>query len=216
VPVTSRKVEIARKTRETDISLALDPDAMVAGGIKTGLPFFDHLLTSMSFHGGLGLTVEARGDLEVDPHHLVEDTGLVLGQAFAGVLEKTGKVARFGHAVIPMDEALAEVTIDVCGRPTLSLQASFPQPLAGAFDLSLLREFFAALASQARISLHVEVRRGQNSHHSGQGSAGGVRGKRPGNVIQGKDRIAIDNCRLFTAAVRYLLYRINQVSCNGR
>jgi imidazoleglycerol-phosphate dehydratase len=143
---------------------------MVAGGIKTGLPFFDHLLTSMSFHGGLGLAVEARGDLEVDPHHLVEDTGLVLGQAFARVLEKTGKVARFGHAVIPMDEALAEVTIDVCGRPTLSLQASFPQPLAGAFDLSLLREFFAALASQARISLHVEVRRGQNSHHMAEAS----------------------------------------------
>jgi len=165
VPVTSRKVEIARKTRETDISLALDPDAAVAGGIRTGLPFFDHLLTSMSFHGALGLAVTASGDLEVDPHHLVEDLGLVLGQAFAGVLEKTGKVARFGHAVIPMDEALAEVTIDVCGRPTLSLLASFPQPLAGAFDLSLLREFFTALASQARISLHVEVRRGQNSHH---------------------------------------------------
>ena len=172
VIVTSRKVEIARKTRETDISLALDPDAaddteyrVGAGGIRTGLPFFDHLLTSMSFHGALGLAVTARGDLEVDPHHLVEDTGLVLGQAFAGVLEKTGKVARFGHAVIPMDEALAEVTVDVCGRPTLSLHASFPQPLAGTFDLSLLREFLTALASQARISLHVEVRRGDNSHH---------------------------------------------------
>jgi imidazoleglycerol-phosphate dehydratase len=163
--VPSRKSEITRKTRETDISLTLDPDAAVAGGITTGLPFFDHLLTSMSFHGRLGLRIAAKGDIDVDPHHLVEDTGLVLGQGLAGVLGKTGAVARFGHAVIPMDEALAEVTIDVCGRATLSLQASFPQPYAGTFDISLLREFFAALADQARISLHVEIRRGENSHH---------------------------------------------------
>jgi imidazoleglycerol-phosphate dehydratase len=161
----SRKTEVVRTTRETDISLTLDPDAAVAGGITTGLPFFDHLLTSMSFHGRLGLKIAAQGDIDVDPHHLVEDTGLVLGQALAAVLEKTGKVARFAHAVIPMDEALAEVTIDVCGRATLSLHASFPQPRAGTFDLSLLREFFTALAGQARIALHVEIRRGENSHH---------------------------------------------------
>ncbi len=163
--VASRKVQCARKTRETDITLGLDPDQALEGGIATGLPFFDHLLTSMAFHGSFGLSVGARGDLEVDPHHLVEDTGLVLGQAFAEVLQKTGQVARFGHAVIPMDEALAEAVIDVCGRPTLSWRASFPQPLAGSFDLSLLREFLTALAAQARISLHLEVRRGENSHH---------------------------------------------------
>jgi imidazoleglycerol-phosphate dehydratase len=163
--VPSRKVQIARKTRETDITLTLDPDAAVAGVIRTGLPFLDHLLTSMSFHGRLGLVVEGSGDLEVDAHHMVEDTGLVLGQALSNVLEKTGHVTRFGHAVIPMDEALAEVTIDVCGRPTLSWHADFPQPMAGTFDLSLLREFFTALAAQARISLHIDVRRGENSHH---------------------------------------------------
>ncbi len=163
--MSSRRVQVSRKTRETDINLTLDPDAVVAGGIKTGLPFFDHLLVSMSFHGRLGLALDAKGDIDVDPHHLLEDTGLVLGQALSGVLEKTGQVARFGHAVIPMDEALAEVTVDVCGRPTLFWQASFPQPLAGAFDLPLLREFLLALAAQARISLHVEVRRGENSHH---------------------------------------------------
>ena len=163
--MASRKVQVARKTRETDITLTLDPDAPVAGAIRTGLPFLDHLLTSMSFHGGLGLVLEGRGDLDVDAHHMVEDTGLVLGQAFAGVLEKTGQVTRFGHAVIPMDEALAEVTVDVCGRSTLFWHALFPQPRAGTFDLSLLREFFTALAGQARISLHVEVRRGENSHH---------------------------------------------------
>ena len=163
--VAKRRIEIARATRETDITLALDPDGPPGGSVRTGLPFFDHLLTSMAFHGRMGLTVSAKGDLEVDPHHLVEDTGLVLGQALAGLLERTGSVARFGHAVIPMDEALSEVTIDVCGRPTLELHADFPQPTAGAFDLSLLREFFTGLSSQARISLHVEVRRGENSHH---------------------------------------------------
>jgi imidazoleglycerol-phosphate dehydratase len=163
--VASRKVQVARKTRETDITLTLDPDAPVAGAIRTGLPFLDHLLTSMSFHGGLGLVLEGSGDLDVDAHHMVEDTGLVLGQALAGVLEKTGQVSRFGHSVIPMDEALAEVTVDVCGRSSLFWHALFPQPRAGTFDLSLLREFFTALAGQARISLHVEVRRGENSHH---------------------------------------------------
>ncbi len=163
--VPSRKVQVTRKTRETDITLTLDPDTAVPGAIRTGLPFLDHLLTSMSFHGRLGLSLEGTGDLEVDAHHMVEDTGLVLGQAFADVLAKTGHVTRFGHAVVPMDEALAEVTIDVCGRPTLSWHASFPQPMAGTFDLSLLREFFTALASQARISLHVDIRRGENSHH---------------------------------------------------
>jgi imidazoleglycerol-phosphate dehydratase len=163
--VAPRKIQIKRTTRETDITLTLDPDSAVDGGISTGLPFFDHLLSSMAFHGRLGLAVDAKGDLEVDPHHLVEDTGLVLGQALAGILEKTGAVARFGHAVIPMDEALAEAVIDVCGRPTLRWHAAFPQPLAGTFDCALLREFLAALAAQARISLHVEVRRGENTHH---------------------------------------------------
>jgi imidazoleglycerol-phosphate dehydratase len=163
--VTSRKVQITRTTRETDVTLVLDPDGALEGGISTGLPFFDHLLTSMAFHGPLGLSVAAKGDIAVDPHHLVEDAGLVLGQAFSGLLEKGGAVRRFGHAVIPMDEALAEVAIDVCGRPTLSLHAAFPQAYAGTFDLSLLREFFMALASQARISLHIELRRGENSHH---------------------------------------------------
>ncbi len=162
--MASRKVTISRQTRETQIALTLDPDVTAEPAVRTGLPFFDHLLSSMSFHGRFTLAVEGTGDLDVDPHHLVEDVGLVLGQAFSGVLDK-GPVARFSHAVVPMDEALAEVTIDVCGRPTLVLNASFPQAVAGTFDLSLLREFFNGLASQARISLHVDVRRGENSHH---------------------------------------------------
>ena len=163
--MSSRLVQLSRATHETQISLTLDPDAAVEGGIDTGIAFFDHMLTAMSFHGRLGLSVAAKGDIAVDPHHLVEDVGLVLGQAFAEVLVKTGATARFGHAVIPMDEALAEVVIDVCGRPTLSLHAVFTHLWAGTFDLSLLREFFVALASSARISLHIEVRRGENGHH---------------------------------------------------
>ncbi len=161
----SRRTEISRTTRETQIVVTLDPDSALEGGIHTGLPFFDHILTSMAFHGRFGLTIDAKGDLDVDPHHLVEDTGLVLGQAFAAVLEKGGQVTRFSHAVIPMDEALAEVTIDVCGRPTLVWRVRFRQALAGSFDVTLLREFFDALTAQARISLHVESRRGRNSHH---------------------------------------------------
>lgn len=159
-----RKVTIDRATRETDISLTLDPDAAGEPAVRTGVSFFDHMLSSMSFHGGFALAVKGKGDLEVDAHHLVEDVGLVLGQALSAVLEK-GPVGRFGHAVVPMDEALSEVTIDVCGRPTLVFNASFPQPYAGTFDLALLREFFGGLASAARISLHVDVRRGENAHH---------------------------------------------------
>jgi imidazoleglycerol-phosphate dehydratase len=163
--MSSRRVQRSRATRETEISITLDPDGPVEGGISTGLPFFDHLLTAASFHGRLGLAVKASGDLEVDPHHLVEDTGLVLGQAFAEVFAKTGPVARFAHEVIPMDEALAEAAIDVCGRPTLTWIAAFPDGLAGTFPLSLLREFLLGFVAEARISLHLEVRRGENGHH---------------------------------------------------
>jgi imidazoleglycerol-phosphate dehydratase len=111
------------------------------------------------------LDLEAKGDLAVDAHHLVEDTGLVLGQAFAEIFAAAGQVARFGHAVIPMDEALSEVAVDVCGRPTLAWRAGFPQVWVGAFDTSLLKEFFSAFVSQAKISLHAETRCGENSHH---------------------------------------------------
>jgi imidazoleglycerol-phosphate dehydratase len=159
-----RTATVARKTRETDITLTIDLDA-AGGTVRTGVPFLDHMLASMAFHGRFRLEIEAAGDLAVDAHHLVEDVGLVLGQALSEVLARSGAVARFGHAVIPMDEALAEVAVDVCGRPTLALRASFPQAWAGDFDLSLVREFLGGLASQARISLHAETRRGENSHH---------------------------------------------------
>jgi len=164
----SRKAEVSRKTRETEISIVLDFDLAAESVVRTGLPFFDHLLSAMSFHGGFHLNLTGQGDLEVDPHHLMEDTGLVLGQALAEILGTSGPIARFGYAAIPMDEALAEVVLDVCGRPTLAWKAEFPQPRAGLFDLSLLKEFFTALAGRAGMSLHACVRYAENGHHAAE------------------------------------------------
>ena len=163
-----RCIETSRKTKETDVTVGLDLSGPGDIRVDTGLPFFDHLLTSMAFHGGFGLSVKARGDVEVDAHHLVEDTGLVIGNALADILQRCQPVARFGHAVIPMDEALAEVAVDVCGRPTLGYRPRFPQARAGSFDLWLLREFFLALSNQARVSIHVDTRGAENSHHAAE------------------------------------------------
>jgi len=132
--------------------------------VDTGVPFFDHLLRSMAFHGRLGLNIRARGDLEVDEHHLVEDTGLALGEVFARLLEQ-GPVERFGYAVAPMDEALAEAAVDVCRRPNLVFTGQFTQARVGSFEAALLREFLTALAARARIALHASLRYGANSHH---------------------------------------------------
>ena len=162
--MSSRKVEIERKTKETDISLSLDID----GGsisISTGLPFFDHLLTAMTFHGDIGIDLKAKGDLEVDPHHLVEDTGLVLGAALKKTVDTYGAVKRFGNTVIPMDEALSEITLDVCSRPYLVYNADYPQEYSGQFQMTLIKEFFIALSNAAGMALHANCRYGDNSHH---------------------------------------------------
>ena len=160
-----RTASLTRKTRETEISMTVCPDTPGDIAISTGLPFFDHLLHAMAFHGGMTLSVRASGDLEVDPHHLVEDVGLVLGTLLDQWLEAHGPVERFGSAEAPMDEALARVVIDVCGRPTSVLRADLPQTRAGTFDLYLVREFWVALAGRARISLHGLVEYGENAHH---------------------------------------------------
>lgn len=157
-------VEIKRKTKETDIRLSLD---MTGKGVDIDTPvaFFNHMLTAMAFHGGFALSVKADGDIDVDPHHLVEDIGLVLGDALAKSAEKTGVVKRYGYSIIPMDEAVSEAVIDICGRPSLVFNADFPQPKAGTFDMSLIREFLIALSNRAQIALHCTCRYGQNSHH---------------------------------------------------
>lgn len=161
----TRNITIHRKTKETDIQLSLDLSGTGSVKCATGLPFFDHMLHAMAFHGKFDLEIEATGDLEVDPHHLVEDVGLVLGQALKESVEKYGGVVRYAHKVIPMDEAISEVTMDVCMRPYLVYKADYPQDRSGNFDMWLVREFFHALAAKGAITLHAVVRYGENSHH---------------------------------------------------
>lgn len=158
-------ISVKRKTKETDISLSVGIDDSRVIDIKTPLPFFNHMLTAMAFHGGFSFSIEADGDVDVDPHHLVEDIGLVLGDAFSRLGAENSPLCRYGFSVIPMDDALSEVVIDICGRPYAVFNADFPQAMSGTFDMSLLREFFIAFANKAQISLHCNCRYGANSHH---------------------------------------------------
>jgi len=159
-----RTSEITRKTKETDITLKLCLD----GGevkIDTGIGFFDHMLNSFATHGGFGLEISAKGDLEVDGHHTVEDVGIVLGKAFNEALGDKGSIERFGSFYVPMDEALAFASVDVSGRPFLVFDAEFPQAVCGDYDCSLTVEFMRALAYNALITLHIKSVYGDNSHH---------------------------------------------------
>ena len=159
-----RTSEITRKTKETDITLTLCLD----GGevkIDTGIGFFDHMLNSFATHGGFGLEISAKGDLEVDGHHTVEDVGIVLGKAFNEALGDKGSIERFGSFYVPMDEALAFASVDVSGRPFLVFDAEFPQAVCGDYDCSLTVEFMRALAYNAQITLHIKSVYGDNSHH---------------------------------------------------
>jgi imidazoleglycerol-phosphate dehydratase len=163
--MSEKTLSFSRSTKETKIELTLSPEPGLPGLIETGVPFLGHVLTSMAFHGGFGLSVRAEGDLHVDPHHLVEDLGLVLGDAFHRLFEVRGTVARFGHAVVPMDDALSEAAVDVCERSFLVYRADYPQTVVGTFQVDLLKEFFQAFTNRARINLHVICRYGDNSHH---------------------------------------------------
>lgn len=160
----SRTAELHRRTKETDIRVKLDLDG---GGIdiSTGIGFFDHMLTALCVHGGLGLELEALGDLEVDCHHTVEDTGIVLGQALREALGDRSGIKRYGHAFIPMDEAMGFCALDISGRPFLVFDASFPQAVTGGFDCCMTEEFFRALATNAGLTLHMRCEYGENSHH---------------------------------------------------
>ncbi|MCI1956006.1 MAG: imidazoleglycerol-phosphate dehydratase HisB [Oscillospiraceae bacterium] len=153
-----------RKTKETDISLELCLDG---GGvsISTGIGFFDHMLNSFAVHGSFGLRLKTVGDLEVDCHHTVEDTGIVLGDAFADALGDRSGIARFGSFYAPMDEALAFAAVDVSGRPFLVFHADFPQERIGGYDSCMTEEFFRAFAFHAGITLHARVEYGENAHH---------------------------------------------------
>ena len=160
-----RTVSLARKTLETDITLTLSLDGSGNTDIATGIGFLDHMLTALTRHALLDLTLRATGDLHIDFHHTTEDVGIVLGQAVAQALGERRGITRFGHALIPMDEALAEVAIDLSGRPFLAWDVTFAQPKIGEMDTELFEEFFRALAFNALLTLHVTRRAGHNAHH---------------------------------------------------
>ncbi len=161
----SRTSQIHRTTGETEVQLSLDLDGAGGGERATGVGFFDHLLDAVARHGLLDLDVRADGDLETGPHHTVEDTGIALGQALDEALGDRAGIRRFGHAVVPMDEARASAAIDVSGRPFTLFEGEFPAERVGDFDTDLAEEFFRAVAGAAKLTLHVRVETGTNAHH---------------------------------------------------
>jgi len=161
----SRHSVVNRKTKETDISLELSVDGSGKSAIKTGVPFMDHMLDLLTVHGFFDLTIQAAGDTEIDAHHTVEDIGITLGTAFTQALGDFSAINRYGSAAVPMDETLVRVDLDFSKRPYLCYHMDIPTTRVGDFDTELVVEFFRALAQHGGITLHVELVRGQNSHH---------------------------------------------------
>ncbi|MEL4305581.1 imidazoleglycerol-phosphate dehydratase HisB [Methanococcoides sp. LMO-2] len=159
-----RNAKIARKTKETDIRMELDLDGKGSAEINTGIGFFDHMLNSFARHGSFDLKIDATGDLIVDEHHLIEDTAIVLGQAIAQAVGDKNGIARFGEARIPMDEALADVVLDLGGRSYLVMNAEFDSPRVGEMNTQLVKHFFESLTENAKMNLHATVT-GFNDHH---------------------------------------------------
>ena len=161
----SRTAQISRQTKETSVALELGLDGSGAGERATGVGFLDHMLDLVARHGRLDLTVRATGDLQTGAHHTVEDTGIVLGQALDQALGDRRGITRYGHAVVPMDEARASCAIDISGRPYCRFDADLPPGATGDFDHELTEEFFRAVSNSARLTLHVTVETGTNAHH---------------------------------------------------
>lgn len=164
-----RKAELSRTTQETKIEASLQIDGSGKSDIATGIGFLDHMLVLLARHSGFDLTVKVEGDLYVDGHHSAEDTGIVLGQILARAVGDKRGIERYGHAVVPMDEALLEAVIDLSGRPFLVFDAEFNSPAIGDFDTQLTEEFFRALAYNAGMTLHLNCRYGKNDHHKAEG-----------------------------------------------
>jgi imidazoleglycerol-phosphate dehydratase len=166
--MTSRTASVARDTLETRISVTVNLDGTGKSDLVTGLPFLEHMLDQVARHGMLDLTVKADGDLEIDAHHTVEDIGITLGQAVAQAVGEKKGIQRYGHAYVPLDEALSRVVIDFSGRPELVFEVPFTRPRVGDFDVDLFREFFQGFANHALVTLHVDNLRGGNSHHQAE------------------------------------------------
>jgi len=164
-PPPARNARVERHTRETRITVELDLDGTGRADLASGIPFLDHMLDQVARHGMVDLVVRAEGDLEIDAHHTVEDIGIVLGQALAKAVGDKAGLARYGHAYVPLDEALSRVVIDLSGRPGLEFHVAFTRARVGTFDVDLTHEFFQGFANHAFATLHVDNLRGVNAHH---------------------------------------------------
>lgn len=161
----NRSARIERDTLETRIAVSLDLDGQGRGSFDTGIPFLEHMLDQVARHGLIDLEITARGDLHIDAHHTVEDIGITLGQAFARAVGDKKGIRRYGHAYVPLDEALSRVVIDLSGRPGLEMHADFRRSMIGEFDVDLFHEFFQGFVNHALVTLHVDSIRGRNAHH---------------------------------------------------
>jgi imidazoleglycerol-phosphate dehydratase len=163
-----RQADISRNTLETKIRVALDLDGTGVSNLATGVGFFDHMLDQIARHGMIDLTVEAAGDLHIDAHHTIEDVGITLGQALAKAVGDKKGLRRYGHAYVPLDEALSRAVVDLSGRPGLVFNVPFTRATVGEFDVDLVREFFQGLVNHAGMTLHIDALRGENSHHQAE------------------------------------------------
>lgn len=163
-----REAAITRKTLETEVSVRIHLDGGGTSRLATGVPFLDHMLDQVARHGVFDLEIEAKGDLHIDAHHTVEDVGITLGQAFARAVGDKKGVRRYGHAYVPLDEALSRVVVDLSGRPGLAMRIDFVRPRIGEFDVDLVREFFQGFVNHAQVTLHVDNLKGDNAHHQAE------------------------------------------------
>lgn len=163
--MTERSAEVTRDTLETQISVAINLDGSGKAELDTGLPFLEHMLDQIARHGLVDLHIKAAGDLHIDAHHTVEDIGITLGQAFAKAVGDKKGITRYGHAYVPLDEALSRVVVDFSGRPGLEFHVPFTRSMVGGFDVDLFYEFFQGFVNHALVTLHVDNLRGDNSHH---------------------------------------------------
>ena len=163
--MSNRQAAVNRDTLETQISVAVNLDGTGSAEFNTGVPFLEHMLDQVARHGMLDLEIKARGDLHIDGHHTVEDIGITLGQAVASAVGDKRGIRRYGHAYVPLDEALSRVVIDFSGRPGLEYHATYPRARIGDFDVDLLHEFFQGFCNHAGVTLHIDALRGDNAHH---------------------------------------------------
>jgi imidazoleglycerol-phosphate dehydratase len=163
-----RKAEVTRNTLETQIAVAINIDGTGVSQFNTGLPFLDHMLDQVARHGMMDIAVVAKGDLHIDAHHTVEDIGITLGQAFTKALGDKKGINRYGHAYVPLDEALSRVVLDCSGRPGLEFSCEFTRAAIGEFDVDLFHEFFQGFVNHANITLHIDNLKGNNSHHQAE------------------------------------------------